>query len=379
MLRIAWILLVIVSLGVGHSAYAQSSCEDPFAGVDVRFNASLWEQTDFCQHSIDYADILWGGVPPDGIPPIDAPQFQPIADVDWLQSQSPVLAVEINGDARAYPLAIMTWHEIVNDVVGDTPVVVTFCPLCNSALVFDRRVGDETLTFGVSGNLRNSDLIMWDRQTQSWWQQFTGEGIVGVYTGTELTPIPALVTSYGAFVEQYPDGQVLSRDTGITRPYGQNPYEFYDRTESPFLFAGEVDTRLSATEHVLAGFVNGVATAYPFPVLREQGVINDIVGNVPVVALWQGGATSALNAPTIDEGEDIGWAGLYRRVVDETTLTFALADGMIRDSETGSAWNAFGTAIEGELVGTQLELELAAPHFWFAWAAFMPQTLVYGE
>ncbi|MBE0689110.1 MAG: DUF3179 domain-containing protein, partial [Anaerolineae bacterium] len=194
---------LIVCLGIGWLALgasgaqvslAQSSCDDPFEGQRVLFNTSYWERTDFCQHSIAYDEVLSGGPPPDVIPPIDNPQFEAIDSAEtWLQPQSPVLALELEGEVRGYPLAILTWHEIVNDIVSDIPIAVTFCPLCNSAFVFDRRVGDDVLRFGVSGNLRNSNLIMWDDQTQSWWQQFTGEAIVGSYTGTQLTEYPALI------------------------------------------------------------------------------------------------------------------------------------------------------------------------------------------
>ncbi|MCA9909314.1 MAG: DUF3179 domain-containing protein, partial [Anaerolineae bacterium] len=157
------LLLCLGWLARGHSTLAQSTCDDPFAGQSVYFNTGYWERTDFCQYSIAYDEVLSGGPPPDGIPPIDEPQFESIdAAETWLQPQSPVLTVELNGEARAYPLAILTWHEIVNDTIGSVPVAVTFCPLCNSAFVFDRRIGEDVLRFGVSGNLRNSNLIMWD-------------------------------------------------------------------------------------------------------------------------------------------------------------------------------------------------------------------------
>ena len=124
--------------------------------------------------------------------PIDNPTFVEIKDADeWLEALEPVISFELNGDARAYPLQILMWHEIVNDTVGGTPVSVTFCPLCNSAIVFDRNFNDLVLTFGTSGMLRNSDLIMWDRQTETWWQQLTGEGIIGQLAGHKLTFIPA--------------------------------------------------------------------------------------------------------------------------------------------------------------------------------------------
>jgi hypothetical protein len=381
----------------GGPALAQPSCADPFADAGtLQFSTGFWTQTDFCQHTVPYSEIRSGGVPPDGIPPIDAPVFETVeAAGAWLQPQSPVIALQIDGDARAYPLAILTWHEIVNDVVAGVPVAVTFCPLCNSAIAFDRRVpaapaapdDGETrvLRFGVSGNLRNSDLIMWDDATQSWWQQLTGEGIVGVYAGTQLDFIATQVVGYGDFAAQYPDGQVLARETGFTRSYGSNPYVGYDSSEQPFLFDGAIDPRLPATAHVLAGLVGQdadgapVPIAYPFDVLAQQQVINDEVGGAAVVAFWQDGVTSALDARSIDDSRVVGTAALYSRDVNGEILTFALAeDGRIRDEQTGSTWNVFGRAESGPLAGTQLFRVIAGPHFWFAWAAFRPETQVYG-
>ncbi len=376
-------VLGIAAFGVGFSLLlqpgatrAQLSCENP--PFDTSGVAAVWDKTDFCKYEEGvYEEIISGGVPRDGIPPIDDPQFESI-DVasGWLQPQSPVIALELDGTARAYPLAILTRHEIVNDVIGDAPVAVTFCPLCNSAIVFDRQVDGETLRFGVSGMLRNSDLIMWDDQTQSWWQQFTGEAIVGEYTGTQLTIYPSQVVGFGAFVEQYPDGEVLSPGG---RSYGTNPYTAYDSSSQPFLFRGEPDERLFATERVLAGVIGDEPVAYPFPMLAAEIVINDTVGGEAVVAIWQPGAVSALDQTTIDESRDVGMAALYNRELDDQVLTFSVDDeGVIRDDQTGSAWNIFGTAIDGELAGSQLEQELAFPHFWFAWVAFRPDTIVYG-
>lgn len=388
------LLFILMVSRVVAPTTAQNSCDDPFGGTSTRFNSGFWPKTDFCQHNIDYADVLSGGPPPNGIPPVGFPaqdhlvapalpdpQFETIDSAStWLQPQSPVVALSLDGEARAYPLAILIWHEIVNDVIGETPVVVTFCPLCNSSIAFDRRVDGETLFFGTTGNLRNSDLIMWDDKTQSWWQQFTGEGIVGVYTSTLLTMLPSQVVGFGQFKEQYPQGQVLSRDTGSSRSYGSNPYTFYDSTEQPFLYTGELDARLPATARVLAGVVAGQPIAYPFEALQAEFAMNDTVGGEDVVALWQGGVASALDTDQIDDGRDIGTAALFSRVVDGQTLTF-IADekGLIRDEQTGSVWNAFGTATEGALKGSQLQQLVAAPHFWFAWAAFQPETAVYGR
>ncbi len=356
------------------------NCEDPFAGQTVRFRTSFWENTNFCLHTVDYSEIRSGGPPPDGIPPIDDPQFETIESAsEWLQPQSPVLAVEIDGVARAYPLSIMIWHEIANDVIADTPVAVTYCPLCNSGIVYNREVNGEVLRFGVSGNLRNSDLIMWDDKTQSWWQQLTGEAIVGDMVGTMLEFIPSQMVSFGAFMEQFPDGEILSLDTGFSRRYGSSPYAGYESNSRPFLFEGDVDDRLPATERVLAGQIGGEAIAYPFSELESVGVINDTVGGNDVVAIWQPGATAALDGAIIDSSRDVGMAALYSRELNGQVLTFVRNDdGTIIDEQTGSTWNVFGTAIDGELEGSQLRQVNGAPHFWFAWAAFRPDTEVFG-
>ena len=374
-LAVVTTVLGIMLLATPERSDAQLSCDDP--PIDVSRLVTVWDKTDFCQFEEGvFDDIISGGVPRDGIPPIDNPEFQSIdAASEWLQPQSPLIAVEVDGVARGYPLAILTRHEIVNDVIGEMPVIVTFCPLCNSALVFDSRVEGEPLRFGVSGLLRNSDLIMWDDRTQSWWQQFTGTGIVGEFTGYQLDLIPSQVVGFEAFADAFPNGQVLSRGRGS---YGTNPYTNYDSSAQPFLFRGEPDSRLFATERVLAGLVDGQPIAYPFPTLEAERVINDTVGERDVVAIWQPGAASALGASQIDQAEDVGMAALYSRRLDNRVLTFESANGVIRDLETGSTWNVFGRAVEGELSGTQLEPEFAAPHFWFAWAAFRPETEVYG-
>lgn len=156
------------------------------AAANPPFWRSEWPKTDFSKHSVDYQEIIGGGPPRDGIPSIDMPSFEPLADVSGYRGSEPVIGLEINGDRRAYPLGILTWHEIVNDVVGGVPVAVTYCPLCNAAIVFDRRLAGAVLDFGTTGKLRHSDLIMYDRQSESWWQQFSGEAIVGARLGSVL-------------------------------------------------------------------------------------------------------------------------------------------------------------------------------------------------
>jgi hypothetical protein len=171
-------------------------------------------------------------VPRDAIPPIDAPVFETIdAALDWMSGRAPVIALEFDGDARAYPLSILLWHEMVNDVVGKRPVLVTFCPLCHAALVYDRVLDDELKVFGNTGALRFSDMVMYDRATETWWQQATGKAIVGKLTGAKLVFVPAQLVSLDDFASAWPDGRVLSRDTGHVRDYGSNPFLGYDEAD----------------------------------------------------------------------------------------------------------------------------------------------------
>ncbi len=344
------------------------------AGISVRG----WE-TDFRFHTIAYDGITSGGVPRDGIPSIDNPRFvSPGEASDWLGDQEPVIIVEIQGEARAYPLQIMTWHEIANDELAGVPIAVTFCPLCNSAVVFPRTVDGEVFEFGVSGNLRNSDLIMYDRQTQTWWQQLTGEAIVGALAGKQLDILPAAIISFEDFRQAKPNGLVLSRDTGFSRNYGQNPYAGYDRADTPpFLFDGQADNRLLPKERVVAVTIGETAAAFPFAVLEEEQVVNYEVGAQDVVVFHKKGTRSALDKSAIRDSKDVGATGVFDPHLEGQKLTFKAEGDRILDEQTGSAWNILGEAVEGPLAGKRLRRIVHSDHFWFAWAAFEPDTRVY--
>jgi len=337
-----------------------------------------WD-TNWNRHTIDYDELLSGGPPRDGIPSIDEPQFVSAGEAEeWLAGNEPVIALEIDGDARAYPLQILTWHEIVNDRVGGVPVIVTFCPLCNAALTFDRRVAGQVYEFGTSGLLRNSDLVMYDRTTESLWQQLTGEAIVGDMVGKRLRFVPSSLVSFDDFRQAYPRGNVLSRDTGYNRDYGRNPYAGYDRADqSPFLFDGELDGRLLPMERVVTVSVEGQDVAYPLSMLSEVHVIDDAVGDVDLVVWHVPGTSSALDSATIAQGEDVGATGVFDRTLDGQRLSFQFKDGVFVDKETGSTWNVLGQAIDGPLTGESLTPVVHGNHFWFAWAAFKPDTLIY--
>jgi hypothetical protein len=335
--------------------------------------------TNWNRHTIEYDELLSGGPPRDGIPSIDEPRFIPAEEAaGWLAGNEPVIVLEVGGDARAYPLQILIWHEIANDVVGDVPVMVTFCPLCNAAITFDRRLDGQVYEFGTSGLLRNSDLVMYDRTTESLWQQLTGEALAGDMVGQRLTFLPSSIVSFADFRQAYPHGIVLSRDTGFGRSYGRNPYGGYDTIgESPFLFDGELDGRLPAMERVVAVALNDVDVAYPLSVLSEVHVIDDTHGGVDLVVWHLPGASSALGASVIAEAEDVGGTGVFDPHLDGRKLSFRFEDGAIVDEETGSTWNVLGQAVDGPLAGNSLTPIIHGNHFWFAWAAFKPATIVY--
>ena len=348
-----------------------------------RIRPAVWE-TDFRFHAVPYDEILSGGVGRDGIPPIDDPSFASVgAAREWLADAEPVIALEHGGEAKAYPLQILIWHEIVNDDIAGLPVAATYCPLCNSALVFERELDGALYDFGVSGNLRNSDLIMWDRQTESWWQQLTGEAIAGELAGARLRVVPAQIVSWGVFADAYPDGLVLDRPSA-RRPYGSNPYVGYDAPNlPPFLYRSPTDPRLPPKERVAAVEINGQAAAFPYSRLAEERVVHYEVGGEPLVVFFQFGATSALGAASIAQAADVGSTGVFRPSLDGRALTFApsgaAGGAAFTDNETGSGWSILGAAVSGPLAGGRLPRLEAQDHFWFAWAAFKPETLVYGS
>ena len=366
----------------------EASFSRPLAGTEERaaeeFRDLGWRRTDFTRRSVSLQDINTAQYI-DGIPALNSPRYDPVADAArHLADNHPVLAVEVNGDARAYPLGQIIWHEIVNDTIGGVPVAVTYCPLCNTAIVFRRAAGELPLTFGVSGNLLNSDLIMYDRESYSWWQQATGMGIVGEFAGTRLEMLPAGIIAFGDFRMAYPEAQVLSLSTGYERSlgplYGSNPYEGYDDPDSrPFLFSGRGDDRLPLMERVVGVMAQDGGVAYPHDLLTQRRVVHDTVDGQPIVVWWKPGTASALDLGYIEASRDVGATGVFSPVLGGRTLTFRAGEDGFTDQETASTWNVLGQAIAGPLAGEQLEQLVHADHFWFAWAAFYPQTRIFGQ
>ena len=282
-----------------------------------------WPNTDFSKSTIRWSEIAEGGPSRDGIPSIDRPRFYAVNDryPMRLGLDEPVIAVEYQGRARAYPLRILTVHEIVNDVIGDMPIAITYCPLCNSSVVFDRRIDGRTLDFGTTGKLRYSDLVMYDRQTESWWQQFLGEAIVGSMTGRGLRIIPSRVESISRFRTRFPQGMILApvlRD----RAY-QNPYVRYDGRAEPFpFFRGKLPTGIEPMARVVAVGKQ----AWTLRSLARRGEI--VQGDL--VLRWVSGQNSALDTRDISRGRDVGNVTVQRRtkrgLVDVPyDVTFAFA------------------------------------------------------
>jgi hypothetical protein len=334
--------------------------------------------------SVELTSFVTGGPARDGIPPIDNPKFVSQSEANaWVKDNEPVIVFENGGVSRAYPLQVLTWHEIVNDVVGGRAVTITFCPLCNTAIAFDRTVDGKILTFGTSGALRNSNLVMWDRQTESLWQQFDGEALVGDFAGKKLIKLPVLFTSYAEFKATAPaNAQVLSKDTGHTRDYGRNPYSGYDDiNQNPFLFEGVPDGRLSPMERVVTVSLNGQYAAYPFATLRDKQVFNDSFAGKDLVVFWKSGTASALDQTRIAGSRDVGSTAVYEAELDGRKLTFeplanASNGASFKDKETGSSWTLAGKAVAGQLKDKQLKAIVHGNDFWFVWAAFLPSTAI---
>ena len=269
-----------------------------------------WPNTDFSKSLVDLAEILSGGVPRDGIPSITDPEFIAVELETVLDGREPVMTLELDGEiARAYPIRYLLWHEIVNDVVGSTPVAITYCPLCNSAVFFDRRVNGALRTFGVSGKLRHSDMVMYDRETESWWQQALGEGIVGVHAGDKLDTLPGWMESWDEFRMRNPGGLVLAQPNHRRR-YGTNPYRNYDLASRPFLYSGELPPHGIPA---LARVVKVGDRAWPLERLRKAEELTEH----GIRFSWRSGQASPLDTQIISEGRDIGTIRVRDAETDE--------------------------------------------------------------
>ena len=318
-------------------------------------------ETNGVKHSIPLDKIKGGGPPKDGIPSIDNPMFAEIQNSHFMSDSDTVIGLEINGDAKAYPIFILVWHEIVNDRVGDVPVSVTYCPLCYTNQVFERIIDGQEVEFGTSGKLYNSNLLMYDRYTESYWSQALGTAVKGELTGYELNLIPFDVITWGDWKKLHPDTLVLTTDTGHIRSYATDPYGNY-YTEPRILFPVENrDDRLSPKEIVIGFNQDDLYKAYKQNDIESEILINDFIGDTPVMLISLFSENSRA----------------FERTINGDTLDFIFDDGKILDTQTNSEWNYDGLSISGENIGMQLKRMPIEPGFWFEWVAFHPQTLVY--
>jgi hypothetical protein len=333
------------------------------------FKLSLGQEI---KHTVPLDKILSGGPPQDGIPSIDNPKFQSVQEADEILEDSElVLGLNINGDIRVYPLQILVWHEIVNDVVGDQPVAVTYCPLCFTNQVFNRTLNDgNTVEFGTSGKLYNSNLVMYDRKSNSLWSQALGEGIVGEYAGVKLERIPFDIAYWKEWKELYPESKVLSRDTGSVRPYGADPYGDY-YTNDLILFPVANDDKRLGLKEIIIGLENkDQYKAYKLQEIETKKVINDVIGEDKKIALVSLEPFMIRVFDRVIDGNDDGNKIVVDLFYNETTNTLI-------DRVTGSELNFDGKFINKQLQGKKLERLPMDQGFWFEWAAFHPETEVF--
>ncbi len=305
--------------------------------------------------------IVSGGPPKDGIPSIDSPKFVNAEKANFLEDGDLVIGLQVNGETKAYPLKILVWHEIVNDRIGNKPVAVTYCPLCFTSMVFIREIDDKEVEFGTSGKLYNSNLVMYDRLSDSLWSQAIGKGIAGKHSGYELKKLPFDLAYWREWKQLYPTTVVLSTDTGSNRPYGVDPYGDYYTTPQIYFPVEHKDDRLQPKEIVIGVNYDNSFKAYKLTNIEKQKVVNDSIGNKEILLLSL--------QPFMSRA--------YERTVDGKLLDFQLINDRLMDKQTFSEWNFNGEAISGQLKGKQLTRLVINPTFWFSWIAFHPDTKLY--
>jgi len=376
--------IAILSLLIMAAPYknTQAQIQNP-RGVEYQ-----WE-TDTTRASVDLSEIQLV-LPRQSFPTLDYPDFiGKEKGLDKFFNHEPVISVAIDGKAKAYPLNMLTMHEISNDTLSGVPILPTYCPLCNSSMVFDRRVNHDgkeyRLEYEVSGLLRNSNLIIADKQTESWWQQLTGTGIVGKLSGVELNVIPSMIVSVEEFFNSYPEGRILSPETGsgAEEKYGTNPYVNYDeKSNEPYaryFNHDSIDSRLPAMERLIDVKGSDGYKIYPFSKIAEKGVINDTYDGQNLVIFYKGETVSILDEKNIEESRAIGSATVFYSVIEGKSLTFVRKDNHFMDKETGSLWDITGKCIQGDFKGKSLEPLPHSNHFAFSWLAFHPESEIYGH
>ncbi|MBD80876.1 MAG: hypothetical protein CL840_18310 [Crocinitomicaceae bacterium] len=345
--------------------------------------------TDTSKRNIVLSELI-SVLPRHSFPTINYPDFlEKESGLASFYQYEPVIAVSINGESKAYPMNMLTMHEMSNDSLGGIPILPTYCPLCNSSVVYDRRLtykGKEyVFEFEVSGMLRNSDMVMADKQTETWWQQLTGKGLVGELSGVELKVIPSMVISVREFFERYPDGKILSPKNGTSseEQYGTNPYESYDnqlnKPYSRYYDYSKLDKRLPAMERVIDLEGKNGYKIYPYSAIAQKGVINDSYDDKNIVIFYKPGLISILDQKDISKSKAVGSVTMFSSEVDGSVLTFKKEKEVFVDQETGSSWDITGRCISGKLKGKELTPERYSNHFAFAWLTFYPESEIYEQ
>ena len=354
--------MAVVAILPGDSTPQATIVSEPSeTGSESPLSTPIIMETNGMKHIIPLDKIKGGGPPKDGIPSIDNPQFAKVQGSQFVSDSDVVIGLEINGDARAYPLFILVWHEIVNDKVGDVPVAVTYCPLCYTNQVFERIINGEEVEFGTSGKLYNSNLLMYDRWTESYWSQALGLAVTGEFTGIQLKTVPFDVITWGDWKKIHPDTLVLTTDTGHIRSYATDPYGDY-YTDPRIIFpVDNSDDRMHPKEIILGFHEDGIYKAYKQNDVEFHGIINDDIGETSVMLVSQFSQNSRA----------------FERTVNGETLEFEFVDEKIIDTKTNSEWNYDGLAISGTMEGSKLTRMSIEPGFWFEWVAFHPETEVW--
>lgn len=334
-------------------------------------------RTDFSRVTADLSDavVVAGGRGPIAV--ITEPRYETIEQANgWISGNEPVLAAFAGGEARAYPLRLLIWHEAVNDWLGGSPLLVTYCPRCNSAAVFERITGTRTPEFRAASVLRSENRVLFDEATESWWQQASGESVAGEFAGLRLRPAESALISWDDFKRAYPDGTVLSQSSGFDLDYEFNPYFNVDFSQPP-PSAGEIDPLLPARARVLGLLGDADTLAVPFSALNFSPAVNVTVGGAPVAVFWQRGTSSPLSSANVAQGRDVGAAVAFDARLEGQRLTFRAERGAFLDEQTGSTWSITGEALDGPLAGSRLRVFPHVNSFWSCWSAFRPGATVY--
>lgn len=379
-----YLLFIITATVAGCAAQADSQATPPPSPWSTSTREpipSAVPTVDTSRHSVPLEDIVFDTFRPinravplpeaseslianlvDRIPPIHNPKYEAAIEATWLNADDIVLGYTSGEEAWAYPVRILNFHEIVNDELGGEPVLISYCPLCASGVVFSRRLGDRTLNFGNTSALYESDMVMLDYATGSYWWQVAGEAIVGPLTGERLTPVPSQTVRWEAWRTLHPEARVLSRDTGYDRDYGRDPFSTYPSALEAGNFAFPVsekslDDRLSPAARVLVFTTSGGPIAVPL-----QGEAPGLRNLAEEVVFYRPDGVSA---------------GVFRRLLEGKKLTFVVAgEGEFQDRETGSTWDLSGSALDGRLEGERLEPVPSLHAFWFSAVAAQPEIVI---